>query len=115
MFGINKFFNYMPSPKIGEEAGLFFGALVLTGYYLPVLGFVEAGAGILLLMGRALPLALVMLSAVVPHIVLYLTILVGLPGAFVMAGILMTLTGFLIWRQLPALVHLLHTHKGEFQ
>jgi len=69
-FGLNKFLGFMPPPELTEEAGAFMGALAQTGYMLPMIGIVEALAGLALLSGLFVPLMLVILAPVSVNIVL---------------------------------------------
>ncbi|MBT3519175.1 MAG: DoxX family membrane protein, partial [Candidatus Marinimicrobia bacterium] len=41
MSGLNKFFNFMPTPEMTESAGLFMMALGETGYIFPVIAIIE--------------------------------------------------------------------------
>ncbi len=97
LFGIDKFIKFIPIPTMSAEAGMFFGALAATGYFLPFLAVIEISAGFLLLSNRAVPLAVAMLAAVIPHIFLYLTQLAKNPQAYVMAFTLVTLDVWLFW------------------
>lgn len=71
LFGLNKFLNFMPAPEFSPEAMGFFGALLETGYMMPLVALVEIISGALLLAGRYVPLALLLLAPVVVNIVLF--------------------------------------------
>lgn len=71
VFGLNGFFNFMPPPDLPQPAMDLMGALAATGYFLVVLKIVETLCGFLLLIGRYVPLALVLLAPVVVNIVLF--------------------------------------------
>ena len=72
IFGANKFFNFMPPPEnMPEAAGAFMGALVNSGYILPTLGIVYILAGILLMINKAVPFALIILVPVSYNIVAF--------------------------------------------
>lgn len=71
VFGLNGFFNFLPAPEMPAPAMDFMGALVATGYFLPFLKLVETVCGLLLLVGRFVPLALTVLAPVVVNIVLF--------------------------------------------
>ncbi len=71
VFGLNGFLQFMPMPPMPDAAGAFVGALAATGYLFPVLKAVEVVAGLLLLAGRAVPLALVILAPIIVNIALF--------------------------------------------
>ena len=65
VFGANKFFGFMtPPPPASAEAGAFMGALAESGYIFPILGIVYILAGLLLILNKAVPFALIMLVPV---------------------------------------------------
>ncbi|HEY0195794.1 MAG TPA: hypothetical protein VGC42_31990 [Kofleriaceae bacterium] len=63
VFGLNFFLHFLPQPAPPPDAGAFLGALV-TGKILTVIKVVEVTAGLLLIVGRFVPLALVLLAPV---------------------------------------------------
>jgi len=69
VFGLNGFLNFLPAPELPAAAGAFLGALVEAGYVLPIVKFFEVVIGVLLLAGRFVPLALVMLVPISINIV----------------------------------------------
>lgn len=70
VFGLNKFFNFIPSgPLPTGAAGEFIGALVSTKYIWAV-GLFESVGGALLLANRYVPLALCLLAPVIVNILL---------------------------------------------
>lgn len=106
VFGLNGFFHFI----LGSDAippgpaGVYMGALI-SGHILPVVAGFEALIGILLLAGRLVPLALVMLVPILVGIVLFhvsFDLASGVPG-FVLVG----LTAFLMWAYRGALMPLL--------
>ena len=104
VFGLNGFLNFIPQPPPPSGGGEFLGALV-AGNVLPVVKTFEVLIGALLLAGRFVPLALVMLVPIAVGIVLYhLTFDVpGGAGAYVVAAML----AFLLWAYRGALRPLL--------
>lgn len=105
VFGLNGFLNFLPQPPPPGAGGAFLGALV-SGNVMPVVKGFETLIGLLLLAGRFVPLALVMLVPVVFNIVLYhLTFdpAGGAPG-YVLAA----MTAFLLWAYRRPLLPLLH-------
>lgn len=71
VFGLNYFFGFFSPPPLPEQAGEFMGALAATGYFFPFLKVVETLCGLLLLIGRYVPLALTVLAPVVVNIVVF--------------------------------------------
>lgn len=68
VFGANGFLNFIPVPPMPENVGQFFGALMATGYFLPLLKVTETLCGIILLAGIAVPAALVILAPIIVQI-----------------------------------------------
>lgn len=62
--GLNHLFALVPMPPMSGRTALFWQGLAGTGYFFPLLGVVEAVAGALLLGGRMVPLALVMIAPI---------------------------------------------------
>lgn len=71
IFGLNGFLGFMPNPPQPPDAGAFLGAMGATGYMFPMLKSFELCAGLLLLAGRFVPLALLMLAPIVVNIVAF--------------------------------------------
>jgi len=68
VFGLNGFFGFMEPPPMNEAASSFIGALIDTGYMLPVLQVIETACGALLLAGVFVPLALTLLAPIIVNI-----------------------------------------------
>ena len=56
--------HFLPMPEPEPAAGAFIGAMMATGYLWPLLKIVEITAGVFLLWGKFVPLAVVMLAPV---------------------------------------------------
>jgi putative oxidoreductase len=110
-FGLNKFFPFIPIPEIPVPAASFVGAIIATGYFFPFLGGVEISAALLLLSKRTVSLALVILSAIIPHIALYLLLLAKTGPGYGMVALLVSLLLFLIFRYKGNLIHLLRDRE----
>ena len=82
--GANKLFGFMPMPPMPDAATSFLGALAATGYFLPLLGLTEVAAGLLLIVGRFVPLALVVLAPIVVNIAFFHVVLAPNLGSVVM-------------------------------
>lgn len=95
VFGLNGFLQFMPTPPVPARAGEFLGALGATGYMFPLIKGTEVIAGALLLGGRFVPLALVLLAPVIVNIVVFHLVLA--PGAFGMLAVILGLELYLAW------------------
>lgn len=94
IFGLNKFFLFIPSgPLPPSAAGQFMGALVST-HYLMAVGVFETVGGLLLLVNRYVPLALCLLAPVIVNILLVGTLMMhmALPS-----GIVITILWILVY------------------
>jgi putative oxidoreductase len=68
---VNAFLQLVPMPPYEGKAGVFIQGLFSAGYFFPFLKIVEMVAAVLLLAGRYMPLALVMLLPVTVNILLF--------------------------------------------
>jgi uncharacterized membrane protein YphA (DoxX/SURF4 family) len=95
VFGLNGFFHFIPQPPPPPAAAAFAGALFATGYFFPMLKSVEVAAGLLLLSGRFVPLALTVLAPIVVNIVFFHAFLA--PAGIGLAVVLVVLEAALAW------------------
>ena len=70
VFGLNKFLHFLPMPPMEGDAAEFMGALGKAGYF-PILGILEIGIGLLLVMNKWIGLALVALAPIVVNFLIY--------------------------------------------
>lgn len=70
VFGLNGFLNFIPATPPSGVAGSFLGALI-SSHYLYLVCAVQLIAGVLLLIDRFVPLALVLLASVIANIIAY--------------------------------------------
>jgi uncharacterized membrane protein YphA (DoxX/SURF4 family) len=85
-FGLNGFFGFLPQPPVSPAGGAFLGALAATGYMFPLIKGTEVVVGALLLSGRFVPLALVLLAPVMVNILAFHALLspgLALPAVLV--------------------------------
>ena len=84
-----------PPPNLPEKMQTFFAGMMAAGYFFPLLKVTEIVCGFLLLIGRFVPLALVILAPVVLHIICVHLFLEpsGLPIA-IFLGVLETFLAF---------------------
>jgi uncharacterized membrane protein YphA (DoxX/SURF4 family) len=96
VFGLNGFLHFMPTPKDMPEAAMaFFGALMKTGYMLPLISETQVIVGALLLSNRFVPLALALIAPVIVNIVAFHAFVQ--PTGAVMAGVVLVLELYLAW------------------
>jgi uncharacterized membrane protein YphA (DoxX/SURF4 family) len=69
VFGLNFFLHFLPMPAAPPGAAAFAGALFASGYLFPLLKATEVVAGLLLLTGFFVPLALAVLAPILINIV----------------------------------------------
>jgi uncharacterized membrane protein YphA (DoxX/SURF4 family) len=102
VFGLNGFFNFIPQPKtpLAPGAMAFAGALMNTGYMMPLIGLTLAVVGLLLLTNRFVPLALVLFAPFIVNSIAFHVCLehTGLP----MAGIFLVMELYLTRVYWPA-------------
>ena len=84
VFGLNGFLNFIHMPPPTGVAAQFFGAIFASQYYVVIFGIQVIG-GLLLLLNRFVPLALVLLAPVIVNIFFFHTLMApaGLPLAIV--------------------------------
>ncbi len=89
IFGLNKFFGFMPIPELPEDASSFMSSLQATGYVLPIVGFLEIVIGLMLIVNKAVAFALLLLAPISINILLFHLFLdlPGIGGAIVIAVI----------------------------
>jgi uncharacterized membrane protein YphA (DoxX/SURF4 family) len=105
IFGINKFANFMPAPELTESAGSFIGAIIGTGYMWEVMAVIYIIAGLLLLLNKAVPFALLLLAPMVVNIFLFHAILdpAGLAGPSTLVAILQIALMYAYWDRFKGL------------
>jgi len=87
VFGLNKFFGFLPMSAMPGPAGAFAGALAATGYMMKMVAVVEVFVGALLLLRKFVALALVMLVPISVNIIAFHLFLdfQGIGGAAIVA------------------------------
>ncbi|WP_433975202.1 DoxX family membrane protein [Tunturiibacter lichenicola] len=98
VFGSNNFFHFMPNQPIPGDAGVLADVLFRHGWF-TFHGVLEVVAGVLLLIGRYVPVALVLLGPILVNILMFhLTLAAG-----ILPGLICTLLEvFLIYAYWPA-------------
>ncbi|QCX37762.1 DoxX family membrane protein [Aureibaculum algae] len=96
IFGANKFYPFMPAPtEMSEGAMNFMGALGKSGYMFPLIGGVEVIVGLLLLLKKWVPFALILLAPVAVNMVLFHLVLE--PGSTAPALAVLVINAILIY------------------
>ena len=97
VFGLNMFFNFIPQPKkpIAEGAMAFAGALMKSGYMMPMIGTTFLIVSVCLVSNRFVPLALALFAPFIANSILFHIFLEhsGLP----MAIVFLALELYLAW------------------
>ena len=70
IFGANKFGHFMPSPELTGDAATFMGSLAGAGYF-TILGVLEIFIGLLLILNKWVPFALVLLAPLVVNFLIF--------------------------------------------
>lgn len=95
IFGLNGFLHFIPQPPAPEAAHALLGAFAASGYMFPLIKGTEVIAGLLLLVGRFVPLSLALLAPVVVNILLYHLFLA--PAGLAVPLILLATELYLAW------------------
>jgi uncharacterized membrane protein YphA (DoxX/SURF4 family) len=106
VFGLNFFLHFLPTPPEPPKALAFAGALFGSGYLFPLLKSIEVAAGLLLLSGLFVPLALALLAPVLVNIVSFHLFLA--PGGLPIPLALLAAELYLAWTYRAAFAPMLH-------
>lgn len=95
--GLNGFLNFLPKPAapMPEGAAAFVEAMAKTGYLFPLVMGTQLVAGLLLLAGRFVPLALALLAPVIVNILCFHACLA--PSGAVPGIVVLVLELYLAW------------------
>jgi len=96
VFGLNGFLHFIPMQPLPQPAIDFFGALAATGYMIRLIFLGQLLGGVLLLIGVAVPLALVILAPIIVNILFFHLFLA--PGGLAIAFVVVAMEVFLAWR-----------------
>jgi len=96
VFGSNIFLHFIPMPPPPATLAGDFSKALMQSHYIYVVGLLQVIGGLLLLIGRYVPLGLTLLGPVIANILLFHIFLdrSGLPLAIIVA----VLALFLLWR-----------------
>jgi uncharacterized membrane protein YphA (DoxX/SURF4 family) len=106
VFGLNFFLHFLPMPAAPPRAAAFAGALFASGYFFPLLKATEVVAGLLLLGGLFVPLALAVLAPIVINIVGFHLFLE--PSGLPLPLVVLAAEIYLAWSYRAAFAPMLH-------
>ena len=95
IFGLNSVHPFMPTPPMPPSDATTFATLLMTSHYMTFVGVLMTIAGLLLLVGRYVPLALVILGPILVNILLFHFFLMH--GGEAIGLVATVLELFLIW------------------
>jgi putative oxidoreductase len=95
VLGANKLVPFLPQPPMSGAPAEFFGALIATGYMIPLLAATEIVAGLMRLSGRFVPLGLTLLAPVIVNIAGFHLFLAK--GGFALPVVVLALELYLAW------------------
>jgi uncharacterized membrane protein YphA (DoxX/SURF4 family) len=97
VFGLNGFLNFIPQPRTPMPEGTiaFATALMKTGYMIPLVSATQLLVGVLLLLNRFVPLALVLIAPIIVGIISFHVFLA--PAAIGPGLIALVLELYLAW------------------
>jgi len=97
VFGLNLFLNFIPQPTkpMPEAVTAFVGALMKSGYMMPLIGVTQLIVGVLLLLNRFVPLALALLAPFIVNSIAFHVFLE--PSGLPMACVFLALELYLAW------------------
>jgi putative oxidoreductase len=101
VFGLNDFFHFIPVQPIPGDAGVF-ATIMYTHGWMTFHGILYTIAGILLLVGRYVPVALVILGPILVNILLFHLTLIPAAAGIGPGLVCSLLEIFLIWAYWPA-------------
>jgi putative oxidoreductase len=105
IFGSNAFLHFLPMPPLPQNlSGDFLKVFFASGYVYVIGGF-QVIAGLLLLIGRFVPLGLTILAAIIVNILVFHSLMA--PESFGPALVVTALELFLVWRYRAAFAGLL--------
>src|SRR5689334_879723 len=96
VFGSNIFLHFIPMPPMPDSPGTRFSMAMMETHYMLVIGALQVLGGLLLLIGRYVPLGLTLLGPVIVNIDLF-HIFMERSGLGV-AAVVSVLALFLLWR-----------------
>jgi putative oxidoreductase len=104
VFGSNAFLRFLPMPEPPPNLAGDYTRVFLASGYVYVIGALQVISGLLLLIGRFVPLALTILAGIIVNILIFHALMA--PEGFPPAIVITVLELFLIWRYREAFIPL---------
>ena len=95
IFGANKFLDFMPHMEMPEAAGNLMGAMMASGYMLKLVGATEVVVGLLLLVKKWVPFALIVLAPISVNMIFFHLFLA--PAGIGPAAVVTIINGILLY------------------
>ena len=105
VFGSNVFLHFIPMPPIPQTLAGDFTRVFISSGWASVIGALQLIGGLLLLIGRFVPLALTILAGIIFNILVFHAVMA--PEGFPPALVFTALELFLVWRYREAFMPLL--------
>jgi putative oxidoreductase len=96
VFGSNAFLHFIPMPPLPQNLAGDYTRVFIASGYVYVIGALQVIGGLLLLIGRFVPLGLTILGAIIVNILIFHALMA--PEGFSIALIVTALEIFLVWR-----------------
>src|ERR1700730_13815515 len=107
VFGSNAFLHFIPMPPPPPTLAGDFGKVFIASGYATVIGALQIIGGLLLLIGRFVPLGLTILGAIIVNILIFHALMSPEPQAIGPGLVVTVLEVFLVWRYRDAFAGLL--------
>jgi putative oxidoreductase len=105
VFGSNAFLYFIPMPPLPQNLAGDFTRVFLASGYAQVIGALQVIGGLLLLIGRFVPLGLTILGGIIVNILIFHVLMA--PEGLMIAFVVTALEVFLIWRYRDAFAGIL--------
>ena len=105
VFGSNAFLHFIPMPPIPQTLAGDFTRVFIASGWASVIGAFQVIGGLLVLIGRFVPLGLTILGAIIVNILIFHALMA--PEGFPPALVFTALELFLVWRYREAFIPLL--------
>ena len=96
VFGSNAFLHFIPVPPLPQNLAGDYTRVFLASGYVYVIGGLQVIGGLLLLIGRFVPLGLTILGAIIVNILIFHALMA--PEGFAPGLVVTALELFLVWR-----------------
>jgi putative oxidoreductase len=96
VFGANAFLHFFPTPELPQNLAGDFSRVFIASGYANVIGALQVLAGLLLLIGIFVPLALTILAGIIFNILVFHALMA--PESFPPGIVVTVLELFLVWR-----------------